>query len=477
MSRDTDPARPAENYGRSVRVVARIILSVVGIVYVYSFWKILDFTWGLDPPWTGTFLCWGVIATLFVRALGAGGWWLDRSLSVIHFAGAYQLFSNCLPYRTVNEELYLIVAFWCCFIQLNPQKGSRCPAWGPVLLGINLGVYFFTAGMDKVDDPLWSSGEGFARFLGLSWIRHPSADWMLEHAEALRFMNWASIAMELSVLPLMLYWRTRLLACCLLAGFFASLIWPFRMDMIGPVGLGATVLIASSALPGARMQMSGLAWILAFYVGFAGVEVLANNRSSLCRSPGAYSLVSRLHNWAASFDSPSARWLTNNATFFTPKALFSSQHLANIKAFRVQVKTADGTTVEPIRVFNADRTGGVDTQGWGCTRHFQSCMYEISRMSPNGNNGDVPPVVTLLLRYALKKTHGVSATLLLSALDDPQVKWSAVHTYSIPPPPPFPWARLWFLVVELALAVALAWLIRLAWHRGLLRRLAFAKLF
>jgi hypothetical protein len=46
MSRDIDSARPPKDYGRSIRVLARIILSLVGIVYVHSFWKILDFTWG-----------------------------------------------------------------------------------------------------------------------------------------------------------------------------------------------------------------------------------------------------------------------------------------------------------------------------------------------------------------------------------------------------------------------------------------------
>jgi hypothetical protein len=474
MSGDSNSARPVDDSGRRVRALARVALSLVGIVYVYSFWKILDFTWGIDPPWTGTLLCWGLMAALFVRAWGAGGWWLDRILSVAHFAGAYQLFCNCLPYRTVNEELYLIVAFWCCFIQLNPRRGSPCPAWGPVLLGINFGVYFCTAGFDKLADPLWSNGEGFARFLGLPWIRHPSADWMLEHTEALRFMNWASITMELSVLPLMLYWRTRLLACFLLGGFFASLMWPFRMDMIGPVGLSAVLLIASAAVTGARMQMSGLGWILTFYVGFAGVELLTENPKDLARFIPYPSLLWRLHNWSVNLYSPSARWLTHNATFFTPKSLFSSQHLTNITAFRVQVKLADGSTVEPVQVFDADRRGGKDTQGWGCTRHFQACMYAISTM-PTGN-AETPPVVTLLLRYALKKTHGVSATLLVSPLDDTEVQWTAVSTYSMPPSRPFPWVRLWFLAFELSLAVLLAWLLRVAWRRGLVRRLGFAKL-
>jgi hypothetical protein len=475
MSRDIDSNQRIEDSGRRTRALARIVLSVVGIVYIYSFWMILDFTWGLDPPWSGTFLCWGLIAALFVRGLGFGGWWLDRFLSIAHFAGAYQLFANCLPYRTVNEELYLILAFWCCFVQLNPGKGSPCPAWAPVLLGINFGVYFFTAGLDKLADPLWSTGQGFGRFLGLSWVRHPSADWMLQHTDALRLMNWASVGMELSVLPLMLYWRTRLAACCLLAAFFASLIWPFRMDMIGPVGLAAVALIASGAMPGVRMCMSGLAWIMTFYVGFAGVEVLSDNRSYLSNNLGVHSLFYRLHEWAVSFYSPSARWLTHNATFFTPKALFSTQHLENIRAFRVQVQKADGTIVEPVQVFNADRRGGADTQGWGCTRHFQSCMYEISRWSPEG--GDVPPVVTHLMRYALKKAHGVSATILIAGLDDPQAQWKAVHTYSLPPPPPFPWGRLWLLAFELVLAAALVLLFRIAWRRGLVRRLAYVKLF
>jgi hypothetical protein len=316
-------------------------------------------------------------------------------------------------------------------------------------------------------DPLWSNGEGFARFLGLSWIRHPSANWMLQHTDALRFMNWASIGMELSVLPLMLYWRTRLLACCLLGGFFASLIWPFRMDMIGPVGLSAVLLIASGSVPGVRMRLSGLAWIMSFYVGFAGVEVLSASDTYLPNNIGPRALFSRLHDWALGFYSPSARWLSHNATFFTPKALFSSQHLTNQNAFRILVKRADGSIVEPVQVFNPDLTGGIDTQGWGCTRHFQAFTY-----------GGLPqPVVNLLLRYALKKGRGVSATLLLSQLDDPKVEWKAVYGYAPPPPPPFPRDRLWILIFEFALAASLAWFLRVAWRRGLVRRVAFVKLF
>jgi hypothetical protein len=467
MCGQVNSLRRPEDAGRKVRALARVLLSVVGIVYVYSFWRILDFTWGLDPPLSGTFLCWALIATLFVRALGYGGWWLDRLLSVVHFAGAYKLFSGCYPYETVNEELYLMVAFWCCFIQLNPGPGDRCPAWGPVLLGINLGVYFCTAGLNKLVDPLWSNGEGFARFLGLGWIRHPSADWMLQYPSALWFMNWASMAMELSVLPLMLYRRTRLVAALLLAGFFASLIWPFRMDMIGPVGLSAALLVASSAVPGVRMRMSGLAWIMSFYVGFAGVAVLSDPDAYLAKHIGPQSVFSRVNNWAKDFYSPLAEWLTHHATFFTPKSLFSSEHLTNLNAFRVLVKRADGSIVEPVRVFNADRTGGPDTQGWGCTRHFQAFMY-----------GGLPqPMVDLLLRYAMKKGRGISASLLLSPLDDPKAEWKVVHAYAIPPPPPFPWGRFWLLIFEVGLAAVLWWLLKLAWRRGLVRRVALAKVF
>jgi len=197
------------------------------------------------------------------------------------------------------------------------------------------------------------------------------------------------------------------------------------------------------------------------------VEVLSANDTYLPNNIGPPSLFSRLHDWANGLYSPSARWLSHNATFFTPKVLFSSQHLTNLTAFRVLVKRSDGSIVEPVRVFNPDRTGGVDTQGWGCTRHFQAFMYD----------GNAQPVVNLLLCYAMKKGRGISATLLLSPLDGPEVEWKPVFGYALPPPPPFPWSRLWLLAFELALAAGLAWLLRVAWRRGLVRRIAFAKVF
>ncbi len=460
----------APELSRRFLVAARITMSVVGIVYIYSFWKILDFTWGLDPPWTGTLLSWGLIAVLVLRAWGLGGWLLDRALSIVHLWGSYRLFANCHPYCTVNEELYLMLAFWCCFVQLNPPRDSRCPAWCPVLLGINLGIYFCTAGFDKWQDPLWSQGEGFARFLALDWIRHPSANWLLQHHRLLRFMNWAALGMELSVLPLMLYWRTRIVACAGFLAFFASLIWPFRMDMIGPVGISMVLLVLSGSIWGVRMQMSGLAWIMAFYVGVAGVEVLTPFLSSrLLPDDISYALRTN----ASGFHAGTWRWLTGNITFMVPKQLFSSQHLTNLWAFRIVVERADGSTVEPVRVFNPDRTAGPDTQRWGCTRHFQACMYGITGGEVYGA---ARQTMDLLLRYAMRQGRGISAKLLVTPLGTDRVQWKEIYAYHAPLPPPFPWNRFAiFVFASVALGATIV-LFKVGLYRGWIQRIAFVRI-
>jgi hypothetical protein len=419
---------------RRILIVARWAMSLVGMVYLFSYWRILDFTWHGQRQWLGNILCWGLIALLALRAPGWGDWFTDRVLSVLHFAGAQYLLTRTFPYATVNEGLYLILAFWCCFIRLNPPPDAEIPAWAPFLLGINISILFFTSGMDKYVDPLWGhDGCGLYHFLRLAWIRPPSADWIMSHVRALEFMNWAALAMELAVLPLMLYWRTRPIACALLGGFFASLIWPCRMDMIGPVGLCIVLVILAGSLPMSRMKMSGMAWIMALYVLIAGTSDISSLPA--WRHFKSREMWKRISFLAGGWYPPSAQWLNYNATMMVPNQLFTSEHIMNINAFRVLVTMPDGTIQEPIRVFTADRKGGPDTQGIACTRHYQSMVYSIGAVL---NRRSYPPHsednLDALLTHAIRKAGGVSATLVISPLDKPFDGWTPMRSLKAPRP-------------------------------------------
>jgi hypothetical protein len=415
-----------------------------------------------------------LIFVLFVRAFGAGGWYLDRILSILHLWGVYHLFQNCCPYRTVNENLYSLLAFWCCFIQLNPPKGARIPAWGPLLLGISMGIIFFTSGLDKLQDYFWANGVGFMKFASLPWIRHPTADWLMNYSAFLSFMNWAALGMELAALPLMFHPRTRAWACLLYFGFFFSLIWPFRMDMIGPVGICMTLLVLAGSVEGIRCRMNGLAWVLAFYVGIVGADAVIPLMSRRFLSNSTDLTISKS---LADLVSPSFRWLSDNVTMIGRTQLFSAQHIAHLYAFRVIVVKADGTTAEPVRVFNPDRSGGPDTQGLACTRHFQACIYDITANMNIGDNRG--PAGIALMKYAIKKAHGVSAKMLVSFLDDKFEGWQEAYNFTPPPPPPpapFPWRRFGLFLAEIIAFMAAFGLLRTAWQRGWFRRLMTAKL-
>ena len=416
---------------RRILCIARVAMSFVGIVYIWSFWRQLDFTWHGQPQWLGSVLCAALVAVLALRALGLGGWMMDRVLSVIHFVVAQYLLMRSYPYPTVNEGMYMMLAFWSMFIQLNPPKGQTIPAWAPLLLSINIAIVLHTSGLAKCGDRIWQDGTGFYHFLRLNWIRHPSADWLLAHTTALKVMNYAALGMEVGCLPLMFWRRTRPVAVAMIFGFFASLIYPFRMDMIGEVGLCVSLIALAGALIALRerQKLSGLDWALAFYMTIVGGCDLTHAWGDIT-SGIAQRTCWFIHDTLDGWYPQSARWVNDHATQLRDNVLFTSQHTIGICAFRILVTMPDGSTVEPIQVFNPDRTGGRDTQGFGCTRHYQSCIYNIGGFARDRyqRHDDID----VLLTHAVSKAGGVYAQLMVSPLDQSFDAWRVVHKLTPP---------------------------------------------
>jgi hypothetical protein len=430
-------------------------MSLVGILYIRAYWRTLPFVWSPYSPEMRTaagWVCGGLIGLLLVRLFGLGPWWHDRCVSILHCAGTSWLFSHTFPCTTANEELYVILAFWTCFMRLNPRStDAPAPAWPAVLLGINVGVYFFTAGIDKYCDPLWSGGTGLYHALLLPWIRSPGAGWLLDCRWSLILMNYLALAMELTVLPLLFLRSTRRLACLLMFLFFGMLIWPMRLDMIGLVGLCLTLAVFAGSGP--RLRLSRVGWMMLCYTVISGCHAITavGYNGKLDRGwITANKIVQNLLPWPA-------RWLNEHMTYIIPKKLFSERHTMGMWAFRILVRTPDGRTVEPIQIFEADKSGGPDTCSLGSTRQFQVCMYNVSSIAARVADRQAPmpadtAVIDALLWHALRLGGGRKAMLLVSPISVPDSYEGNTRPWS-----ETPWTPLRFCSARLRRC---SWLVR-----------------
>jgi hypothetical protein len=66
------------------------------------------------------------------------------------------------------------------------------------------------------------------------------------------------------------------------------------------------------------------------------------------------------------------------ATRMGPKVLFCATHFIGIYEYRVTVTLADGRELEPVRVFNPDKTAGPYSESVGCPRCLQRLMYDVT---------------------------------------------------------------------------------------------------
>jgi hypothetical protein len=99
----------------------------------------------------------------------------------------------------------------------------------------------------------------------------------------------------------------------------------------------------------------------------------------------------------------------------------------NMYAWRVLVTLPDGSTVEPFHMFNANRTGGADTQALGSTRLVQAMIYGISYFAVTKDQS-MHNQLDVLLDCAMTRAGGKSATIVVSSLDRPFDAWHALYS-------------------------------------------------
>jgi hypothetical protein len=349
----------------------------------------------------------------------------------------------------------------------KPAPGGSGPkAWPYVLMGFNDAVLVLTAGITKFYDPFWARGIGFYETFSLPWIKTPESTVLLNAHWLMVALNYLTIAHELLFFPLFFFRKTRPLACIVYLGFYASLTYPLRIDFIGPLGLvhgvgliagtpelarwlrrlfGGRPADVSDAQPrvevGTHPRLSlpqAVVLVLVLFVAVATAQATTLTRFApynayppLKVAPDGNPLpgdsftqsipVEGLERWRRDAlnlvvnNITSRRWyqpfdfINRIATRMSSKSLFCAGHFFGVYAFRVVVTLDDGTKVEPVRVFNHDKTGGPDSLGLGSPRCLQRCMYDVTSIcghrlaDPNRLSPTAPQLLERLMHFSLTR--------------------------------------------------------------------------
>ena len=448
----------------------RIFYALTGIFFAIRTTQQIDLIWSSKSDATLNILfflhlIWLTLVILMLFGLGG------RLVLIGHFILAMLLLDFENSGHTMEDNLYLIAGFWMMFMKLDTVLTIKytfrrvllrtdepiaakvsTPAWPLYLLGLNVGMIIFTAGLSKWLDPLWRHGVGLYYTYLLPWIKPAFMSFLLDWHSLMIVMNYAVIGFELSFLFLFIYPRTRLLSLLLLVGFFGTLTFPLRIDFIGPIGLVYCVGLVSitpsaqkliqltlNYLFGERILLhlgyddgiatdfyktndnlpktpthSFLAWVtpthqtmlsrlfviaMFLYLFFFFTVSLARSSERLTYPMILYPLslqtaeqeIDNLDEIPAVTVSPKQsrfwrifRRLTNSINMHTTKIqvinVFNSVHTIGVYAYRVEVSLQNGEKLEPVVVFQEDKTPGPGTSGL-IPRWLQARMYVISNLA------------------------------------------------------------------------------------------------
>ncbi len=434
-----------EDVDARILAVFRVVYSLIGLVLVAQMLRESDFLWLRSDPHhaTGTGLLSLTAVLVLALGLGVGG----RVVRIAHFASISYL-ASILPITCIDYSLYMMAALWTCWLDLNVawsldgilsrrfsgypkvfRPPGRALAWPIFLQGCNLGLLIFSAGILKHLDPQWRTGYGLYFTFLLPWIKAPWLAGILVYRQAFRVMNYAVVVLEYSVLPLFLWRRTRPVSVALTAVFFSGLIFPFRIDPIGYVGLTHCICLAAlarnsltkrthedlvpkstsrSVLSASMLVGSSAFLVLMFavlhYREFHGRLTNVGGDRVYVRWPLKISPVAEaaeppsgapLGSVAASTNAPSVpstsalrrglgiiegavTTVNRYSTRLQVNHVFSIADSRGNYLYRALLTLDDGTTREPFRVFREDMRPGPYSSGVLVPRFIQGSMYPVT---------------------------------------------------------------------------------------------------
>ena len=220
----------------------------------FSF-KYYGFSWVHPWPGNGLYIHW---AALGVLALFIAVGFLYRLSAALFFVGYTYTF--LLDQASYVNHTYLICLFSFLLIfvpanralsidaWLNPRLRSEvAPAWTLWLLRTQIGVVYFFAGLAKIS-PDWLRGEPLRTWLA-NTTNFPIIGRLLREEWAACSLSYAALLLDLCVVPLLLWRRTRVAAFCAAVIFHLLNARIFYIGIFPWLAIAATTLFLSPSWP------------------------------------------------------------------------------------------------------------------------------------------------------------------------------------------------------------------------------------
>lgn len=147
----------------------------------------------------------------------------------------------------VEDLMFQLTSFWLVFINISKIKIIReITFWNNqversgyiFLFGFNIMITVFVSGIGKMLDPVWTGNYGMYYVMSLPWISITSiADIFRDNELLVIILSKLALIFELIVLPMYLIKRFRIVSIILLLIFWFTLMFPMRLDFIGPIGI------------------------------------------------------------------------------------------------------------------------------------------------------------------------------------------------------------------------------------------------
>ena len=224
--------------------IFRIVFSLMSFYMIMNSYEFISFLNGSES--TSLYILFYIeLIILLLIFLGVGG----RLPYIFNF-----LIGHYFLHADVGTTMYLVVSFWMIFMgtdqrfkvfSINSSSNINkilffkpdAKFWPVFLMGANLSFLITTAGISKHFDPIWLDGYGFYYTFLQPWIKVSWMSFLADYEWFMLVMNYVGIAVQILVLPLFLFKKTRLIATGLIILKFSLLTFPLRVDMIGPLGI------------------------------------------------------------------------------------------------------------------------------------------------------------------------------------------------------------------------------------------------
>ena len=253
-----------------VSIVVNSAMYVPRVIREHHIEPSFHFSYGpvdfLEPlPGFGMYLVYfAMMATGVLIAIGRWYRWAASSFFVLTTyiflldSTFYQNHEYLISLLAALMVLLPVNGFWSLDAKLGRTPASDVvPAWVVWMLRFQIGVPYFFGGVAKLNGD-WLRGEPLRMWMAVRTDVEPFHT-LLTNASVIWFMVYGALLLDLLVVPLLLYRKTRLAAYVVVCGFHFINVWLFGLYIFPWLMMAATLIFFPSDWPLRLLQRFGSA--------------------------------------------------------------------------------------------------------------------------------------------------------------------------------------------------------------------------